>query len=173
MACSGDHGADYERSGGHGEGFWEERYAGEDGREALDCFVVEWEVVEGADDNHAVDDDADVRCGGIAILEDTGAYNRVRRHVFLIHVKYDQAKRTDRERDVCTPRIPRIGYAAPGQRDKEAGRGGDENDRANPVDFGELLKERISGYAELDEERDHDQSHASEREVDPEDPALR
>ena len=76
--------------------------------------------------------------------------------MLFVHVKYDESQRTDRKRDVCTPRIPRVGYAAPGQWDQETSCGGDEDDRADPVDFGKLLEKGVSRCAELDEERDHD-----------------
>ena len=85
-AGAGDEGTDYKGTRGHGEGFGEEGHAGEDGRETLHCFVVERQVVEGADDNHAVNDDADVRGGCVAVLENAGPNNWVRGYVFFVHV---------------------------------------------------------------------------------------
>ena len=50
-----DEDADYDGCGGDREGLGEEGYARKDGGFAFDGFVVEWEVVEEAPENHAVD----------------------------------------------------------------------------------------------------------------------
>ena len=100
--------------------------------------------------------DADVRRCCVAILENTGPDNRVRSHVSFVHEEDDEAERTHGEGHIGAPGAPWVGYATPRQWDQEAGRGGDEDYRADPVDFGKLLEERTPRGEELDEEGDHD-----------------
>lgn len=66
----GDQDAHYDCCGGDGEGLWEEGDAGEDGGFAFHGFVVEWEVVEEAPKDHAVDCRAQVADGCGAVFED-------------------------------------------------------------------------------------------------------
>ena len=110
--------------------------------------------------------------GGGARAEDGEPDDGLGGDVLLVKHEEGKAYGAEEERHQCVPGGPRVHHAAPGYGDEEAGGGGDEEDRAEPVDALEFREDGARDEFEPDEEWDGDGGDGYEGEVDVEDPAL-
>lgn len=74
-----------------------------DGAEALDDFVVEWEVVEQRPEDHAVDERAEVADGCGAVLEDMQPDQWFDGDESFVEAEGDETGSADEERDERPP----------------------------------------------------------------------
>lgn len=95
-------------------------------------------------------------------LEDRCANQRMRRKVLLVHHEGCNTSGTNNQGNKCPPGIPSILNATPCDWNKEARRGCEKEDHANPIHFPQLGEEIAISLVELKENGDEDKPESKE-----------
>ena len=161
-----DHGA-----GNDGQGLRERGDAGEDRGEVVGAFEEEGHVVEDGPEDDAVDEGEEVGDVGVFVPENGEGEEGVGCEFGLMDDEDAEAEYADDDGDEGVPAGPGEHDAAPGDGYEKGCRRAEEDDRADVVDFDQLLFQSPFPVLEFEEGNDADETDGHDGQVEIKDPA--